>query len=127
MPTRILRDLMTASLSIRQVTVTRGPNTVLADIDLLLAPGQRVGLVGPNGVGKSTLLAVAAGQLAPDSGSVACAPPTALVGWLHQEPERSSRRCVLPCAVAPGWLLPMRNSKRQLPASQPTTQLDTWE
>ena len=80
---------MSASLSLRRVTLTRGANTVLADVDLLLAPGQRVGLVGPNGVGKSTLLAVAAGDLPPDSGSVACAPPTALVGWLHQEPERS--------------------------------------
>jgi ATPase subunit of ABC transporter with duplicated ATPase domains len=80
---------MSASLSIRHVTLTRGANTVLAAVDLLLAPGQRVGLVGPNGVGKSTLLAVAAGDLVPDSGTVACAPPTALIGWLRQEPERS--------------------------------------
>ncbi|HUF96530.1 MAG TPA: ABC-F family ATP-binding cassette domain-containing protein [Ilumatobacter sp.] len=80
---------MSASLSIRQVTVTRGANTVLADVELSVAPGQRVGLVGPNGVGKSTLLAVAARQLTPDRGTVVCAPPTALVGWLHQEPERS--------------------------------------
>lgn len=80
---------MPAALSIRNVTVTRGTHPVLADVDLSLVPGQRVGLVGPNGVGKSTLLAVAAGMLPPDSGSVTCAPPTALVGWLHQEPERS--------------------------------------
>jgi ATPase subunit of ABC transporter with duplicated ATPase domains len=54
-----------------------------------VAPGHRIGVVGPNGVGKSTLLAVCAGGVAPDAGVVRVTPPTATVGWLQQEPERS--------------------------------------
>ena len=58
------------------------------DVDLAVAPGHRIGIVGPNGVGKTTLLQVLAGWLAPDSGSVQLAPGTATVGYLPQEPER---------------------------------------
>jgi ATPase subunit of ABC transporter with duplicated ATPase domains len=67
---------------------------VLDDVDLTLAPGHRVGLVGPNGVGKSTLLAALAGRVDLDRGSVAVAPRTANVGLLPQEPERSATESV---------------------------------
>ncbi len=80
---------MPASLIARSLTVVRGPLVVLDDIDLTLSPGHRVGLVGPNGVGKSTLLGALAGQVELDSGSIQAAPPTANVGFLPQEPERS--------------------------------------
>jgi ATPase subunit of ABC transporter with duplicated ATPase domains len=83
-----------ASLVARSITVTRGPRPVLDSIDLTLAPGHRVGLVGPNGVGKSTLLATLAGGIVPDSGSVVAAPPTAAVGLLPQEPARSPNETV---------------------------------
>ncbi|MEI8333204.1 MAG: ABC transporter ATP-binding protein [Chloroflexota bacterium] len=43
---------------------------VLRDIDLSIAPGERLAVVGPNGAGKSTLLRLIAGVLAPASGSV---------------------------------------------------------
>jgi ATPase subunit of ABC transporter with duplicated ATPase domains len=80
---------MSATLSLHDLTVSRGAHTILDAIDLLVAPGDRIGVVGPNGVGKSTLLAAAAGELSPDSGAVRIAPPTANVGWLRQEPDRS--------------------------------------
>ena len=80
---------MPASLIARSLTVVRGPFVVLDDIDLTLAPGHRVGLVGPNGVGKSTLLGALAGRVELDRGSVDLAPRTANVGLLPQEPERS--------------------------------------
>ena len=85
---------MTASLIARSVTVVRGPLVVLDDVDLTLAPGHRVGLVGPNGVGKSTLLGALAGQVELERGSVDVAPRTANVGLLPQEPERSSAETV---------------------------------
>ena len=66
-----------------------GARHILVDVDLSLDPGHRIGLVGPNGVGKSTLLRVLAGALHPDAGAVSLAPPAATVGYLDQEPERT--------------------------------------
>jgi ATPase subunit of ABC transporter with duplicated ATPase domains len=77
-----------ATLVAAGVTVVRGPTLVLSDVSLTVSPGARIGVVGPNGVGKSTLLATLSGALLPDSGSVALAPATASVGLLPQEPDR---------------------------------------
>jgi ATPase subunit of ABC transporter with duplicated ATPase domains len=78
-----------ASLIARSLTVSRGSRLVLDSIDLTLAPRRRVGLIGPNGVGKSTLLAALAGAIEPDEGSIVAAPPSATIGLLPQEPLRS--------------------------------------
>ena len=83
-----------ATLVARAVTVTRGPRLVLDAVDLTVAPDRRVALVGPNGVGKSTLLGVLSGRVPVDRGSVTVTPPTATVGWLTQEPERSDDETV---------------------------------
>ena len=83
-----------ATLHARNVTLSFGAGPVLADVSLTVAPGQRVGVVGPNGTGKSTLLRVLAGQQAPDEGSVTAAPPTATVGLLPQEPDRRTDESV---------------------------------
>jgi ATPase subunit of ABC transporter with duplicated ATPase domains len=80
---------MSATLALDAVTVSRADRRVLDQVDLLVPPGHRIGVVGPNGVGKSTLLAVCAQAVRLDRGRVRLAPPTATVGWLHQEPERS--------------------------------------
>jgi ATP-binding cassette subfamily F protein uup len=47
-----------------------GERTVLAGVDFKLKAGERVGLVGPNGVGKSTFLRLLLGELPPDAGTV---------------------------------------------------------
>jgi ATPase subunit of ABC transporter with duplicated ATPase domains len=83
-----------ATLHARDLTVTRGPLLVLDAIDLLLSPGRRVGLIGPNGVGKSTLLKCLAGRIVPDRGTVRLTPPSATVGYLPQEPERRTDETV---------------------------------
>src|SRR3954468_8172806 len=57
---------------------------VLDDVSLVVAPGERVGVVGPNGIGKSTLLRILAGLDEPDTGSVVRG---GTVGYLPQEPE----------------------------------------
>jgi ATPase subunit of ABC transporter with duplicated ATPase domains len=73
-----------APLRLRGVTVTRGPLLVLDAVDLTVATEDTIGLVGPNGVGKSTLLRILAGELHPDRGRVELTPPTATVGYLPQ-------------------------------------------
>lgn len=83
-----------ATVRAQGVSLSFGAEPVLVDIELLAAPGQRIGVVGPNGTGKSTLLRVLAGQLHPDAGTVTTAPPTATVGLLPQEPDRRSDESV---------------------------------
>ena len=83
-----------APLRARHLTVARGPLTVLDDVDLVVGVGQRIGVVGPNGVGKSTLLQALAGLVPPDRGRVDRTPPTATVGYLPQEPSRSDAETV---------------------------------
>jgi len=53
-------------------------------LDLTLSPGDRVGLVGPNGTGKSTLMRILAGLETPTSGQVVRSPGLS-VGWQAQE------------------------------------------
>ena len=85
---------MTASIHARGLSLALGARHILDGVSLDVDPGQRVGLVGPNGVGKSTLLRVVAGQLAPDAGVVALSPATANVGYLPQEPQLNPEHTV---------------------------------
>jgi simple sugar transport system ATP-binding protein/D-xylose transport system ATP-binding protein len=57
-------------LSLRGITKTFGAVAALTDIDLTVAPGQVVAIVGDNGAGKSTLVKVLAGVHTPDSGRI---------------------------------------------------------
>src|SRR3954469_5275328 len=47
-----------------------GERTLVKDLDLIISRGDRAGLIGPNGVGKTTLLKLILGEIAPDSGTV---------------------------------------------------------
>ena len=57
-------------LSVKNLSAGYGIVDVLFDISFDLAPGQCLGIVGPNGVGKSTLLKAIAGEVKPKSGSI---------------------------------------------------------
>lgn len=52
------------------LNVTFDQNTVIESLDLRVIRGDRIGLIGPNGCGKSTLIKVLTGELAPTSGKV---------------------------------------------------------
>jgi ATPase subunit of ABC transporter with duplicated ATPase domains len=83
-----------ATLVARHLSLARGDRVVLADVSLRVPPGARLGVIGPNGVGKSTLLQTLAGTLAPDSGEVRLDPPSATVGLLAQEPAHEKGETV---------------------------------
>jgi ATPase subunit of ABC transporter with duplicated ATPase domains len=74
-------------LSAKSVTLYRGSQVVLDEVTLSVGPRTRLGVVGPNGVGKSTLLRVLAGLEEPDTGTVERAPASLRVGYLSQEPD----------------------------------------
>jgi ATPase subunit of ABC transporter with duplicated ATPase domains len=76
---------MSTQIVARDLAFSHGPNVVLADVSLTVAAGDRIGIVGPNGVGKSTLLRLLTGELEPERGTVARVPGDARVGHLTQE------------------------------------------
>ncbi|WP_328616404.1 ATP-binding cassette domain-containing protein [Amycolatopsis sp. NBC_00355] len=79
---------MSATLVAKDLAAGHGDRLLFSGLDLVVAPGDVVGLVGVNGAGKSTLLRTLAGLATPDDGEVRLNPPTATVGHLPQEPER---------------------------------------
>ncbi|MBI2217987.1 MAG: ABC-F family ATP-binding cassette domain-containing protein [Candidatus Rokubacteria bacterium] len=66
------------------VSKTYGGQTLFRDLSWRIGDGERIGLVGPNGVGKTTLCRILAGQETPDSGAVS-RPRTTTVGYLPQD------------------------------------------
>ena len=85
----------TAQLAARRISKSYGGLIVLDEVSMRLTPGSRIGLLGPNGVGKSTLLRILAGLDRPDSGIVERVPPGLTIGLLDQEatadPEETVR------------------------------------
>ncbi len=74
-------------LSAKAVALSRRGEVVLDDVSLSVGAGSRLGVVGPNGIGKSTLLQVLAGEIEPERGVVERAPCSLTVGLLTQEPD----------------------------------------
>lgn len=62
---------MTATLVAKNLAAGHGDRSLFAGLDLVVAPGDVIGLVGANGAGKSTLLRMLAGLLTPEQGAQA--------------------------------------------------------
>ncbi|MEY6431610.1 ATP-binding cassette domain-containing protein [Thioalkalicoccus limnaeus] len=86
-------------ISLKNVTLSYGAPPLLDGIDLTIEPGERVCLIGRNGVGKSTLLKVLTGELAPDGGEVRRA-PGAEIARLAQEIPSGEERLVFDLVAA---------------------------
>jgi ATPase subunit of ABC transporter with duplicated ATPase domains len=78
-----------ATLTATNVARALGERIILSKVSVTISAETRLGVVGPNGVGKSSLLRLLAKLDQPDSGTVEVSPRTAAVGYLAQEPERS--------------------------------------
>lgn len=79
---------MSATVVAKNLAGGHDHRTLFSGLDVTIAPGDVVGVVGANGGGKSTLLRLLAGIDEPLEGSVSLAPADAFVGWLPQEHER---------------------------------------
>ncbi len=57
-------------LNISNLSIRLGGNDIIKNVNFQLNPGNRVGLIGHNGVGKSTLLKAIAGEITPAEGQI---------------------------------------------------------
>ncbi len=71
-------------LTLNNIYVQYGDRVLMDSINLVVKPGERIGLVGRNGAGKSTLLKIIAGEMSPHEGQVV-KPAHFTIGYLHQD------------------------------------------
>ena len=81
-------------LSAEHLSIDFGDRRLLEDVNFYLDDGDKTGIIGVNGTGKSTFLTVLVGQLAPDQGSVT-RNPTVQVSYLPQNPPMEDEATVL--------------------------------
>ena len=142
-------------LSAEHISLNFGLKPLLDDVTLYLSQGDKVGLIGINGTGKSSFLRVLAGQQPPDQGSVT-RDPNVQVCFLPQNPPMEAGATVLeqvfagfspdtralldyevkpsrwgpsPAASASGWPWRRSSSTRRMCSfwtSPPTTWTATW-
>ena len=81
-------------LSAEQLSINFGSRQLLQDVDFYLNEGDKTGVIGINGTGKSTFLKVLAGLVQPDSGRISRR-PNLQVSYLPQNPEMDDDRTIL--------------------------------
>jgi len=79
---------VSALLVAKNLQAAVGDRVLFSGLDLVVGPGDVIGLVGVNGAGKSTLLRMLAGLSPAQGGTVTASPPDASIGYLPQEPDR---------------------------------------
>jgi ATP-binding cassette subfamily F protein uup len=84
--------------SLDHVSIAFGHLPLLSDVVLQIEPGERLGLVGRNGTGKSTLLQLLGGEKVPDGGTVTVAPQTR-IGHLAQDVPGATDKSVFDVAA----------------------------
>ena len=86
---------MLGTLVAEEIRKQFGDRTVLDGVSLTVGPESRVGIVGPNGIGKSTFLRILAGLEVPDGGGLIRSPAELSVGYLPQELDASAGESLL--------------------------------
>ena len=81
-----------------------GEREVFRDASLILQKGERIGIVGPNGVGKTTFLRVLLGDLPPDAGTVTIGKNTRVAYFDQQRAQLDPERTVYESAANEDWV-----------------------
>lgn len=74
------------TIELHNISKSYGDNVIIKDFDYIVLKNQRLGIIGPNGCGKSTLMKLITGVLAPDAGEVVIG-DTIQIGYFAQEVE----------------------------------------
>ncbi len=101
-------------LSAEHLSKNYGMKTLLEDASIYLEQGEKIGVIGINGTGKSTLLRLLSGTEAPDEGAVR-RDPNVQVSYLRQNPEMNPNASILEQVFLgfPGISGSSRNLKRR--------------
>ncbi len=86
-------------ISFSNINKQYGKQLIFVDASFQLNPGEKVGLVGPNGSGKTTFFRMVVGEEQPDDGEVSV-PKRLTIGYFRQDVEEMSGRPVLDEAIA---------------------------
>ena len=86
-------------ITFSRVNKQYGRQVLFVDASFQLNPGEKVGLVGPNGSGKTTVFRMIVGEESPDDGEVSV-PKKLTVGYFRQDVEEMSGRSTLDEAIA---------------------------
>ncbi|WP_278977995.1 ABC-F family ATP-binding cassette domain-containing protein [Sutterella wadsworthensis] len=97
-------------LRLLNLALMRGTRLLYAHANLIASPGERIGLVGPNGCGKSTLFAAILGDLAPEDGELE-APPHERIAHVAQSFTVEDISCI-DCVLS--GHAPLMNAKAAL-------------
>ena len=101
-------------LAVEQIVKHFGPEPVLDGVSFEVRPKDKIGIVGPNGTGKTTLLRIVAGELAPDAGTVSLSGKIRL-GYLSQHARCDGDAKVFDVALSgAAHILAMRDEAQQV-------------
>ncbi len=115
-PLRFLPDFDPQTLAGRypltasHIRMSFGDREILRDVSFTLGLNSRILIVAPNGAGKSTLLKILAGQLTPDSGTIALN-PAVQIGYLDQEGEIENHVTPQRHIVGAQYIAPLRTNQ----------------
>jgi ATP-binding cassette subfamily F protein uup len=92
-------------VNLHHVTKGYGGRTLIRDFSTILQAGERVGIIGPNGVGKTTLLRVITGLEAPDSGEVEMGKNTKIAYFDQRRSDLDHEKSVYEAAAGQDWVM----------------------
>ncbi len=110
-------------ISVSHLSIRVGARLLLDDASFRIAPGDKIGLVGRNGAGKTTMTRILAGEEQPTSGSVV---RSGTVGYLPQDPRTAdldvrARDRILAARGVDDVLRRLRTAEHQMASDDPTT------
>lgn len=99
------------TVELHHISKRYGEKVLIDDFDYIVLKNQRLGIIGPNGCGKSTLIKIIAGLLEPDSGSVEIG-ETIQLGYFAQEvPDMNTEQRVIDYIKDVAEYLPTKDGK----------------